>query len=240
MINIINLNKRFSDNIVISNLNLKIEDGIITALVGINGAGKSTLIRILAGLYKQDSGTIIMNPKTKIGVLLGGDVSLYKNLTGYEIIQYFGKLYGLNKNAIDDRINNLDSILHFSDFINKQAHTYSRGMKQKVAFAISIIHNPDILLLDEPSTGLDLEATNDVINFIKYLKNQEKTILIATHNIFEISDLSDTIAFIAQGKIYKKVATKEFFEKCPNDEKSAYLISTMKGGQQNERNINNL
>ena len=205
MINITNLNKTFSNNIVINNLNLKIENSEITALVGFNGAGKSTLIRIIAGLYKQDSGSITMPPNTKIGVLLGGDVSLYKNLTGYELIQYFGKLYGLENNTIKEQIEKLDKILHFNDFINKQSYTFSRGMKQKIALVISIIHNPDILLLDEPSTGLDLEATNDVINFIKYLKSQEKTILIATHNIFEISDLSDSIAFISGGKIRKKI-----------------------------------
>ena len=229
MINITNLNKTFSNNIVINNLNLKIENSEITALVGFNGAGKSTLIRIIAGLYKQDSGSITMPPNTKIGVLLGGDVSLYKNLTGYELIQYFGKLYGLENNTIKEQIEKLDKILHFNDFINKQSYTFSRGMKQKIALVISIIHNPDILLLDEPSTGLDLEATNDVINFIKYLKSQEKTILIATHNIFEISDLSDSIAFISGGKIRKKILTKDFFSNCPANEKSTYLISEMKG-----------
>lgn len=230
MIDIINLNKRFADHIVIDNLNLSIDDGEITALVGQNGAGKSTLIRLLSGLYKPDSGDIIMDKDTRIGVLLGGDVSLYKNLTGFEIIQYFGKLHHLTKDDISERINNLDDILHFKDFINKPANTFSRGMKQKVGLAISIIHNPDVLFLDEPSTGMDIEASNDVINFIKYLKKQNKTILIATHNIFEISDLSDKIAFINNGTIQKKIDTKNFFNKCPHDEKNAYLISAMKGG----------
>ncbi|MBQ8635530.1 ABC transporter ATP-binding protein [bacterium] len=230
MIDIVNLNKKFADHPVIDNLSLSIEDGEITALVGANGAGKSTLIRLLSGLYKPDSGKIFMNKNTKIGVLLGGDVNLYKNLTGFEIVQYFGKLHGLNNNDISERINSLIDILHMKDFINKPANTFSRGMKQKVALTISIIHNPDVLFLDEPSTGMDIEASNDVINFIKYLKKQNKTILIATHNIFEISDLSDKIAFINNGKIHKKVATKMFFNNCPQDEKNAHIISAMKGG----------
>lgn len=229
MIDIVNLNKRFANQIVINNLNLSIDSGEITALVGQNGAGKSTLIRLLSGLYKPDSGNIIMDKNTKIGVLLGGDVSLYKNLTGFEIIQYFGKLHHLNNNDINERINNLNDVLNFKDFIHKPANTFSRGMKQKIGLAISIIHNPDVLFLDEPSTGMDIEASNDVINFIKYLKTQNKTILIATHNIFEISDLSDKIAFISNGKIQKKVSTKNFFDECPHNEKNAYLISAMKG-----------
>lgn len=238
MIRIINLTKKFSDNTVINNLNLTINSGEITALVGHNGAGKSTLIRLISGLYKSDSGKIEMDSNTKIGVLLGGDINLYGNLTAYEIIQYFGKLHGVDDVTLSQQIDLLDGVLKFKDFLNKRASTFSRGMKQKIGLVISIIHDPDIFLLDEPSTGLDLEASNDVINFIKYLKSQNKTILIATHNIFEISDLSDSIAFINEGKIQKKVVTKIFFESCPSDEKNAYLIYNMKEGSVNENKSN--
>lgn len=229
MININNLNKKFGNKIILNNLNLKIADGEITALVGANGAGKSTLIRLIAGLYKPNSGRITMEDNAKIGILLGGDVSLYKKLTGHEIIEYFGKLHGLSDSSIQEQIKKLDSILHFNEFLNKPSETFSRGMKQKIALVISIIHDPDILLLDEPSTGLDIEAANDVINFIKYLKEKKKTILIATHNIFEISDLSDNIAFINHGKITKLTATKDFFKNCPQSEKSSRLTAEMKG-----------
>lgn len=238
MIRITNLTKKFSDNTVINDLNLTINSGEITALVGHNGAGKSTLIRLISGLYKSDSGKIEMDTNTKIGVLLGGDINLYGNLTAYEIIQYFGKLHGVDDVTLSQQIDLLDGVLKFKDFLNKRASTFSRGMKQKIGLVISIIHDPDILLLDEPSTGLDLEASNDVINFIKYLKGQNKTILIATHNIFEISDLSDSIAFINEGKIQKKVVTKIFFESCPSDEKNAYLIYNMKEGSVNENKSN--
>ena len=223
---------------VINKLNLQINSGEITALVGHNGAGKTTLIRLISGIYKPDSGKIEVSNGSKIGVLLGGDINLYGNLTGYEIIKYFGLLNGLTSTKINERINILDDILKFSTFIKKRAFTYSRGMKQKIGLVISIIHDPDILLLDEPSTGLDLEAANDVITFIKYLKSNNKTILIATHNIFEISDLSDNIAFISKGKINDVIATKEFFENCPPDEKNAYLIQAMKGGLSGENSFN--
>ncbi|MBQ6708661.1 MAG: ATP-binding cassette domain-containing protein [Clostridia bacterium] len=229
MIKIINLSKKFSDNTVIDKLDLIVNSGEITALVGKNGVGKSTLIRLIAKLLKSDSGEIKTEPGAKIGVLLGGDVSLYENLTAFEIINYFGELHGMDSVSIKERIDVLDDILNFKSFINERASTFSRGMKQKIAIVVSIIHNPDILLLDEPSTGLDIEASNDVIKFIKYLKSQKKTILIATHNIFEISDLSDSIAFIKNGKIQRKIKTEDFFKNCPQDEKYAHILSLMKG-----------
>lgn len=229
MINIIGLTKGFAGNLVINDLNLSISSGEITALVGKNGSGKSTLIRLISGLLKPDAGQIIINNDAKTGVLLGGDISLYGNLTAYEIIRYFGRLHSIDSSYIDERIDSLDRILKFKSFINKRAHTFSRGMRQKIGLALSIIHDPDILLLDEPSTGLDIETSNDVIDFIKYLKSQGKTILIATHNIFEISDLSDSIAFLSNGKIQQKIDTASFFENCPHDEKSRFLIHAAEG-----------
>jgi len=158
---------------------------------------------------------------------MGGEVNLYRNLTAYEIIHYFGNLHGMKKKDINKKMAELDEVLNFKNFINQKAYTFSRGMNQKVAFIISLIHNPDILLLDEPSTGLDLEASNDVINFIKYLKTQNKTILIATHNIFEISDLSDNIAFLSNGNIQQKISTSLFFKNCPPDRKNDYIIKEL-------------
>lgn len=230
MINISNLQKRFADKAVIHNLNLKVDSGEITALVGKNGAGKSTLIRLICGLLKPDDGQISVFKNASIGVLLGGDVNLYANLTGYENISYFSQLHGINKRDMNGRIDELNKVLNFKDFMNERTACFSRGMRQKIAFVISIIHNPDILLLDEPSTGLDIEASNDVIQFIKYLKLQNKTILVATHNIFEISDLSDSIAFLNQGKIQKKVNTKQFFCGCDAGDKSKLIIQAMEDG----------
>mgnify|MGYP004647108833 FL=1 len=229
MIDIINLTKTFNGHPILNNLNLTIESGEITALVGKNGAGKSTLIRSISGLLKPDSGEIQIKNNSQIGILMGGEVNLYRNLTAYEIIHYFGSLHGMKKKDINKKMAELDEVLNFKNFINQKYYTFSRGMNQKVAFIISLIHNPDILLLDEPSTGLDLEASNDVINFIKYLKTQNKTILIATHNIFEISDLSDNIAFLSNGNIQQKISTSLFFKNCPPDRKNDYIIKELDG-----------
>ncbi len=225
MIAIENLSKSYGKKNVINNLNLEIESGAITSLVGKNGSGKSTLIRMISGLIKPDEGKIKTDKNEKMGVLLGGDVSLYANLTGYEILEFFGGLYNMKKADIYIKIEEMDSILDMSDFLNKRSYTFSRGMKQKVALTIATLHDPDILLLDEPSTGLDIDAANDVISFLEYLKSKDKTILIATHNIFEISDLSDNIAFLKNGKISKKVKTSEFFSDSNIDNKSKLLLN---------------
>lgn len=229
MINVLDLSKKFSDKIVIDKLNLFVNSGEIVALVGKNGAGKSTLIRLISGLLKADSGKFEFAENARIGVLLGGDINLYGNLSGYEVIHYFGKLYGIDTKTIDKKIDDLDKELNFKSFFKNRTATFSRGMRQKIAIVISVIHEPDILLLDEPSTGLDIEASNDVIKFIEYLKKQNKTILIATHNIFEISDLSDRIAFIDNGKIIQTVDTKQYFKGCTQGEKSKKLILSMEG-----------
>ena len=229
MIEICNITKTYhgSKRKILDDLNLLIEDGQIVSLIGKNGAGKSTLIRVIAGIISADSGCVRKRREDSIGVMLGGDMRLYQRLTGYEIVSFFGRLRGLEQIIIDKRIEELDEVLHLTDFYKTPVYTYSRGMRQKIGLLISIIHDPDIVLMDEPSTGLDLEATNDVIEFIKFLKARNRTILIATHNIFEISDLIDFIAPLNDGKIQKLVDTHKLFEKCNTNEKVKKILQLL-------------
>lgn len=231
MIKITDLNKSFSNKVVLNNLNLEIPSNKITVLVGKNGSGKSTLIRLICGLLKMDSGLIEISQNSSIGILLGGDVNLYGNLNGHETLRFFAQLHNLSASQLTKTIDKLNDVLDFKHFLDKKVFSLSRGMRQKLALTISIIHNPNILLLDEPSTGLDIESSNDVINFLKYLKTEHKTIFIATHNIFEISDLSDDIAFLANGKITQKVSTNDFFLNCTPDSKNQILIQAMEAGE---------
>lgn len=210
MLSIYNLNKSLDGVKIIDNLTLNLVSGEITALVGKNGCGKTTLIRLISGLLFPDSGQIVKKSRCQIGTLLGGDVNFHNNLTALEILTFFGKIYGISNADIKERISMIDDIISLKPFLNKQAYTFSRGMKQKLAFAISVIHDPEIILLDEPSTGFDIEVLHSVIKFIKFLSTKNKTILISTHNTFEIFDLSDNIAFISNGKINKIVKTKDF------------------------------
>ncbi len=227
MVEILNLSKSFSKNKVIDKLNLNIETGKITALVGKNGAGKSTLIRLISGILKPDGGEIRIEKNAGIGTLMGGDIALNNYLSGKEIITFYGQINNLSRSAIEKRIDELDETLHFKSFYCRRSFQYSRGMRQKIAFANCLISNPDLLLLDEPSTGLDLETANDVIEFIKFLKSKNKSILVATHNIFEISDLSDNIAILKDGKTAECFLTADFFKNSKSDEKSKCLMSAL-------------
>lgn len=221
MISIENVSKSFSNKNVLQNISLKIESGEITALIGKNGSGKTTLMRLISGLLKPDSGNISCNDT--IGVMLGADAFLYDNLTGFENIRYFADLHNMSHDEFIKQHEKLSEILNFKSFEGERVSSYSRGMKQKILFAISVIHNPDTILLDEPSTGLDLLTAFDVINFVKFCKSENKTIFISTHNIFEIINLSDKILILNKGKISQPKSTKELFQNTTEKEKITIL-----------------
>lgn len=211
MIKIDHLTKIFGKKIAVNNISFCAESGMITGLIGSNGSGKSTTMRMIATLLKQNKGTILIDDidtvkqphkaRAKIGILLGGDVSLYERLTAKENILYFADLQSVERKVAEKRLNELIELLDMNDYIDRRVGGFSRGMRQKVAFARSIIHSPDVLLLDEPSTGLDINSIKDVQNFILYCKSQEKTILLSTHNAHEMERLCDNLVFIEEGKI---------------------------------------
>lgn len=211
MIKVDNLTKQFGKKIAVNNISFCAESGIITGLIGSNGSGKSTTMRMIATLLKQNKGTILINnidtikqphkTRDKIGILLGGDVSLYDRLTARENILYFADLQNVERKIAEQRLNELVELLDMRDYIDRRVGGFSRGMRQKIAFARSIIHSPDILLLDEPSTGLDINSIKDVQNFILYCKSQGKTILLSTHNAHEMERLCDNLVFIEEGRI---------------------------------------
>lgn len=211
MIKVDNLTKQFGKKVAVNNISFCAESGMITGLIGSNGSGKSTTMRMIATLLKQNKGTILIDnidtvkqphkAREKIGILLGGDVSLYERLTARENILYFADLQSVERKIAEQRLNELVELLDMNTYIDRRVGGFSRGMRQKVAFARSIIHSPDVLLLDEPSTGLDINSIKDVQNFILYCKSQGKTILLSTHNAHEMERLCDNLVFIEEGKI---------------------------------------
>lgn len=209
MIRIENISKSFKNITVINNLSLTVKDGEVVALIGKNGAGKTTLMRLIGGILTPNNGKICFDKEpAKIGILLGGDANLYPYLTAREIIEFFARLNGMSQTDIERGFEEVIPMLSMSDFIDRRLDSFSRGMRQKTAFAISIFHNPDILLLDEPSTGLDILASKEVIDFINLCKRKNKTILMSTHNVSEISMVADKIAIMNNGKIEKIIDNK--------------------------------
>lgn len=202
---------RSMDRAAVNDVSFTAQPGCITGLLGANGSGKTTLMRLISGLLTPDDGSIsicgvdahrhLVAAKQHLGMLLGGDISLYSRLTAYENIMYFAQLQNVPPSECERRIAELSDMLGMNDYLHRRVAGMSRGMRQKIAFCRTVIHNPDVLLLDEPSTGLDIYSVRDVETFIQYYKSQGKTILLSTHNAHEIETLCDHILILKDGQL---------------------------------------
>lgn len=236
MLRVENLTKKFKKVTAVDNVSFEVNPGEIIGLLGENGAGKTTTLRMLATMLKPTSGNamidgynIIDNPnkiRERIGILFGGDVALYDRLTGRENMIYFAKLNGMSDLEADQAVNKITSELEMSDYIDRPVGKYSRGMKQKVSLARSIIHQPDVMLFDEPSTGLDVLSSKLIHDFILKCKKDNKAIVFSSHNMYETEKLCDRIIIIHKGKIvasgtieqlkkdYQKDSLEDLFIEC--------------------------
>lgn len=211
MIELKNLSKRFGDIQAVDSISFTVNKGEIFGLLGENGAGKTTTLRMLATMLKPSSGTallegldVVLEPekvREHIGILFGGETGLYDRLTAAENITYFGELNDLDSKYIKKRIEELADIFGMKEYMNRRAAKLSKGMKQKVAFARSIIHNPGIMLFDEPTSGLDVSAIREVHDFISSCRTQGKTIIFSSHTMSEVEKLCDRIGIIHKGKL---------------------------------------
>lgn len=211
LINVENITKQFGSFTAVRDISFEVVKGEIFGLLGENGAGKTTTLRMLATMLRPTKGTASMagfdivsdseKVRSKIGILFGGETGLYDRLTCEENITYFGELNDMDKTQINERIKVLAKTFGMEEYITKKAGKLSKGMKQKVAFARSIIHDPDIMLFDEPTSGLDVSAIRDVHEFIRSCKKGGKTILFSSHTMSEVEKLCDRIAIIHKGEL---------------------------------------
>ncbi len=218
--------KKFGSQVVLDNLTLTIKQGQISGLIGPNGAGKTTTINCISDLLNFDSGAIEIfgndltankiEAKKKIGVLYENTESLFEYLKGEEQLQFVGEIYGLDKSTIENRINELLEYFDLEIFRWKSISEYSKGMKKKLAFASILLYNPDLIILDEPFDGLDALTVMKVKELIKILKQNGKTILITSHILSYIEDITDEVAIINNGKIVFKSPTNEIRTKFKN------------------------
>ncbi|MEN8770577.1 MAG: ATP-binding cassette domain-containing protein, partial [Glaciecola sp.] len=192
----------------VQNVNFICDTGQVLGLLGPNGAGKTTTLRMLSSALKPDSGSILIdgvdvlaNPivaRQKIG-FLSGSTGLYGRLSGRENIEYFGKLHGMSKSAIQQKIEELAQLLDLYSFLDRRCENYSTGMKQRVSIARAVVHSPKVVVLDEPTTGLDIMATQTVLEFIRTLKKQQIPVIFSTHHLDEVNELCDTVTVIDEG-----------------------------------------
>ncbi|MFC9540348.1 ATP-binding cassette domain-containing protein [Lysinibacillus sp. NPDC056959] len=202
-----NLSKSFGKEQAVSNINLKIRKGEIYGFLGPNGAGKTTTIRMLLGLMKPSSGTIKMFQKDltkeRINILskagsLVENPSYYPHLTAYENLEALRKILGVPKSRIDEVL----EIVRLKDAANKKVKGFSLGMKQRLGIAASLLHNPELLILDEPTNGLDPSGIIEIRNLIKRLPSEYgMTIIISSHLLSEIDQMATQVGIVTKGKM---------------------------------------
>lgn len=205
------LTKKFKDFMAVDEVTFDVKEGEILGLLGENGAGKTTTLRMIATMLKTSAGTAIVDGhdvnkdpegvRRSIGILFGGEVGIYDRLTARENIMYFARLSGLSKEEANQNIEKLVKDFDMGEYIDKRAGKFSRGMKQKVSIARSIVHNPKVMLFDEPSTGLDVSATRSIQQFILNCKKDNKAVILSSHSMYEVEKLCDRVAIINKGKI---------------------------------------
>jgi sodium transport system ATP-binding protein len=215
MIEINEVTKRFKDKktsiTALKHVEFTVEKGQVVGLLGENGAGKTTLLRTIATLLTPTDGNVKVagydtqkNPeevKKRIGVLFGGETGLYDRLTARENLEFFAALYGLSKHETKVRIDELARMFGMRDYLNRKVGGFSKGMRQKVAIARTLIHNPEIILFDEPTTGLDITSSNVFRQLVHQLKRDGKTIIFSSHIMEEVSMLCDSVAMMHKGEL---------------------------------------
>jgi len=210
-IEIDSVTKRFEDTVAVDNLSMSVAKGELFGLLGPNGAGKSTLTKMMSGMLNPTSGTIkvgqysIQKEPMKVKELLGvvpQDIVLYDYLNAKENLSFYGRLYGLSGKKLKNRI---EELLKFTQLdekaVKRHVSTYSGGMKRRVNIAAALLHEPQVLLLDEPTAGLDPQNKHALWEIIQTLKKQGKTIVLTTHMMDEAEELCDRVAIMDHGKI---------------------------------------
>lgn len=227
MLQIQQLSKKYkgADKFSVSNLDLKIEEGEIFGVLGPNGAGKTTLISMLCSLIKPTSGSFSINGlnytnnKQELKQLIGivpQEYALYPSLTAYENLHYFGSMYGLKGKKLKDSIQEYLLKLGLSGFSNKKIEVFSGGMKRRINLIASILHEPKMLFLDEPTVGVDVQSKNVIIEHLQQLNKKGTTIVYTSHHLNEAEKFCTRVAIIDHGKIIVKGKPSELISSNEN------------------------
>jgi len=237
LIEVQNLSKKFEEITAVDKISFEVKRGELYGFLGPNGAGKTTTINMLIGLARPDSGTIQIgkkeltkNPKSAqhlIGVV-PDESNLYPELSGFDNLSFCGALYGLRKNERETRAIELLETFGLKDDGHRKFAGYSRGMKRKLTIAAGMIHRPQILFLDEPTTGIDVASARQIRLLIADLHHNGTTIFLTTHYIEEAERLCDRIAFIVKGQIVQIDTVANLLQ--PVQEKHRMIISIVHSG----------
>ncbi|MFH1440410.1 MAG: ABC transporter ATP-binding protein [Candidatus Woesearchaeota archaeon] len=211
IIEFVDIEKNFKNNKVLDNLNLSINKGELIGLIGKSGEGKTTLLRVLIGFYKIDNGRIIFKDKDitkKTEMIRDGvgfctqDNSFYPELTIEENLFYYGRLYKIKRKTLIHQVNRLLDLVGLEEHKKTLSNSISGGMKRRLDFAISMIHEPEILILDEPTAGLDPIMRKTLWDLIEKINKEGKTVIVSSHLLDFIEEKCNKIGILSKGKVH--------------------------------------
>lgn len=215
------LKKHFKDVKAVDGIDFGVKEGEIFGLLGPNGAGKSTTISMLSTLIKPDRGlilykneNIINNPKAiqrELG-FVPQEIALYPTLSGLDNLKFWGKIYGLKGKELKKRINEISEIIGITDRLKNRVEKYSGGMKRRLNIGAALLHEPQIIILDEPTVGIDPQSRNHILNSVKEINKRGSTVIYTTHYMEEAENLCDTICIMDKGKIIASGTKEELLD----------------------------
>lgn len=227
MITVSELTKVFPDRRkgvfrAVDGISFQVEAGTICGLLGCNGAGKTTTLRMLGTLLQPTSGQaavqghdLVREPdqvRAHLGYLSTA-TALYGRLTGAEVLRFFGKAHGLPADRVEHRIHELCKALDMNDFLHKRCEKLSTGMKQRISIARTVLHEPPVIILDEPTTGLDILAARSIHQFIRQCREEGRTVLFSCHNMGEVERLCDRVLVMEGGRMVAEGTLRELRER---------------------------
>lgn len=217
--------KSFSGKNVLDCLSFEVNNGEVLGVLGPNGAGKSTTFNIITGLIQADSGSVEFknntNPSSKrykrsLGVV-PQDISLYSNMTVEENLRFIGKLYGVKGKKLEEKVHEILGEMNLNNKRKEAVKNLSGGMKRRVNIAAALLHNPELVIMDEPTVGVDPQSRSDIWDIIRGLKKKGKSIILTSHYVDDIERLSDRVIVINSGKVIAEGTVDELIEKfCRN------------------------
>ncbi len=233
-----NVTKRYDDKLAVDNISLDIEEGELFGLLGPNGAGKSTLISMICGLTKLDKGDIIINgssiktnpiaAKQNIG-LVPQEIALYENISAIDNLKFWGKMYSLKGNLLKERIEEVLEATGLKDRRKEKVSKFSGGMKRRLNIACAVMHYPKIVIMDEPTVGIDPQSRNNILEFTKELnKKHGSTLIYTSHYMEEVEALCSKVCILDEGRVIAKGDQDHIKRMIMNEERVEITISEYK------------
>lgn len=244
MLEIRNLKKSFNKTKAVDDISFEVKKGEILGLLGPNGAGKSTTISMIATLLKRDGGEILYkgkdigkNPK-EIQRELGfvpQEIALYPSLSGYENLKFWGKIYGLKGDNLRDKIEEISKIIGIDKRLKDKVEEYSGGMKRRLNIGSALLHNPEIIILDEPTVGIDPQSRKHILDSVKEINKKGSTVIYTSHYMEEVEYLCHRICIMDEGKIIAQGTKDELLQSISAEEKIILEVNNI-----NEEIIDNI